>query len=260
MRKYLMPIYVALFLIGATALWYFGHHRPAQKILKAEPKRVYKSIPLQPTDLSVKPMPSDSMQEPREKDTDIEVENIDNAATSEKIDDSQGHSEDADSEEAMSQEAISVEDAAAAEAFEKYFTAEADYQAAKERLMEALTLKLDQHKEIEEALAESDTQAAQEGLDKVLDPKNRDQVWTAVEAHKEAQLRRKEALQNLVPYSEDAVKMLAEMEEAKRRVEERAAEFDAEMAEFDTERRSLENQIRDLNDLLEELRNLRKAQ
>ena len=38
MKRNLIPIYVALFLIGATALWYFGHHRPAQKILAAEPQ------------------------------------------------------------------------------------------------------------------------------------------------------------------------------------------------------------------------------
>ena len=55
MKRNLISIYVALFLIGATALWYFGHHRPAQKILAAEPQKVYKSTPLQPEGLSVKP-------------------------------------------------------------------------------------------------------------------------------------------------------------------------------------------------------------
>ena len=255
MRKYLTPIYIVLFLIGATALWYFGHHRPAQKILEAEPKKIYKSTPLPPKSLSVKPVPSDAVQKPREA-----VEDIDNAAMSEKIDDSEVHSEDVDSKELASQEAISVDDPAAAEAYEKYLTAEANYQAAKERLKKALTLRLDQHKEIEKAFKESDVQAGQEGLDKVLDPKNRDQVWSAVEAYKEAQLRRKEALQNLAPYSEEAVKMLEEMEAAERRVDERSAEFDAEMAEFDAEIRSLENQNRDINNLLKELQDLRKAQ
>ena len=255
MKKHLMSIYVALFLIGATALWYFGHHRPAQRVLKAEPKKVYKSTTLlQPNGLSGEPVPSDTIQEPRE-----EVKGVDNAAISEKIDNSQVHSEDADSEGPMSQETISAQDAAAAKAFEKYFTAEANYQAANERLKKALTLRVDQQKEINEALIESDNQAAQEGLDKVLDPKNRDQVWSAVEAYTEAQLRRKEALQNLAPYSEDAVKMLEEMKEAKRRVEERAAEFDAERAEFDAEIRSLQNQVRDLDGLLKELQDLRKA-
>ena len=43
MRKFTVPTYLVLFLLmGGTALWYFGHHRPAQKALKAEPKKVYK--------------------------------------------------------------------------------------------------------------------------------------------------------------------------------------------------------------------------
>ena len=56
--------------------------------MEAEPKRVYKSIPLQPEDLPVNPTSSDAIQQPRQEDTDIEVEDIDNAAMSEKIDDS----------------------------------------------------------------------------------------------------------------------------------------------------------------------------
>ncbi|MDE0313955.1 MAG: hypothetical protein OXM61_03555 [Candidatus Poribacteria bacterium] len=43
MKKYSVPTYFFLFLIGAVALWYFGHHRPAQEILKAEPKKVYRT-------------------------------------------------------------------------------------------------------------------------------------------------------------------------------------------------------------------------
>ncbi len=43
MKKYSVPTYFSLFLIGAVALWYFGHHRPAQEILKAEPKKVYRT-------------------------------------------------------------------------------------------------------------------------------------------------------------------------------------------------------------------------
>ncbi len=46
MKKFRIPTYLVLFLLGTTALWYFGHHRPAQKILKAEPKKVYKAVPL----------------------------------------------------------------------------------------------------------------------------------------------------------------------------------------------------------------------
>ena len=78
MRKYPMPIYIVLFLIGATALWYFGHHRPAQRLLKAEPKKVYKSTtPLQPSRLSVEPVPSDTMQEPRDGNAEIRMEGAD---------------------------------------------------------------------------------------------------------------------------------------------------------------------------------------
>lgn len=75
MRKYPKPIYIVIFLIGATALWYFGHHRPAQRLLKAEPKKVYKSTtPLPPNRLSVEPVPSDPMQEPRDGNAEIRME------------------------------------------------------------------------------------------------------------------------------------------------------------------------------------------
>ena len=196
MKRYFMPIYVALFLIGATALWYFGHHRPAQKILEAEPQKVYKSTPLQPEGLSVKPMPSDSIQKPREEDTDIEVESIDNATTSEKIDDSQVHSEDADSEEPTSQEALSAEDAAAAETFEKYFTAESEYQTAQEIAKEALK------------------------------SGNNERIKAATEALRQARLQRNEALQNLAAYSEDAAEILAQVKETEKRADEVAAAFE----------------------------------
>ena len=44
MKTFHVTIYIVLFVLGVTALWYFGHHRPAQKILKAPPKVVYKAI------------------------------------------------------------------------------------------------------------------------------------------------------------------------------------------------------------------------
>ncbi|MCG9130790.1 hypothetical protein J5I95_03820 [Candidatus Poribacteria bacterium] len=253
MRKYLTPIYVVLFLIGATALWYFGHHRPAQKILEAEPKKIYKSTPLPPKGLSVKPVPSDAIQEPREADTDIAVEDIDNAAMSKKIDDSQSHSEAVDSEESMPQEALLTKDAAA-EAYEKYLTAEADYQAAQERLKQVFPFKDTDHamsvtQETEKALAESDHQAAIEGLGKVivsLESIDRDQIRSAVEAFKEAKLRRNEALENLAAYSENAAEMLAQVKEAERQENE---------ARIESERRSreLRTQLRNLQDSIEEL-------
>ncbi len=224
MRKHLMPIYIILFLIGATALWYFGHHRPAQRLLKAEPKKIYKSTPLPPKGLSAKPVPSEAIQEPREEDmdravegTDTESENIENAATSEKIDDSQVHSESADSVEPLSRDDISVDDPAAAEAYDKYITAESEYQAELEVFTEALK------------------------------SKNFERMASATKTFKQALLRRKEALQNLAPYSEDAAKMLEEMEENEKRAEEMTARYEAEI-------RELKAEMQEINEVLEKAR------
>lgn len=43
MKQLLVPIYITLFLAGVTTVWYFGHHRPAQKVLKTGPTKVYKT-------------------------------------------------------------------------------------------------------------------------------------------------------------------------------------------------------------------------
>ena len=48
MKKFLVPISLGAFLLICTAVWYFGHHRPAQQLLTAEPKRVYIPVPLAP--------------------------------------------------------------------------------------------------------------------------------------------------------------------------------------------------------------------
>jgi hypothetical protein len=52
MKKLSALAYLALFLIVATALWYFGHHRPAQEILRAEPQQIYRSVTPLATDTS----------------------------------------------------------------------------------------------------------------------------------------------------------------------------------------------------------------
>lgn len=44
MKKLSTVAYLAFFLIGATALWYFGHHRPTQEILTAEPRKIYRPV------------------------------------------------------------------------------------------------------------------------------------------------------------------------------------------------------------------------
>ena len=244
MRKHLMPIYVVLFLIGATALWYFGHHRPAQKILEAEPKKIYKSTPLPPKSLSVKPGPSETIQEPR-ADTNIETEDTDDTSTTEKIDSNKESNAGEGADRLVLQENISVDDPAAAEAFEKYIAAEADYQAALEAFNK--TLNFDQimssQEETLEALKKFDQQTALESLNRTLSLYNSDEL----EALKEAQRRRKEALENLAPYSEDAAKMLEEMKENERRAAETRAEFDATI-------RELEAESREINEILENLR------
>lgn len=251
MRKYLTPIYVVLFLIGAIALWYFGHHRPAQKILEAEPKKIYKSTALPPKGLSAKPVPSEAIQEPR-VDTNIETENTYPAATPEKLDNNRAEVTDVD--ELVIQEGLSVEDAAAAEAFEKYVKAEADYQAAQERLKKVFPLKdtdpaVSATQETEKALAESDYQAVTEELGKVLvslESINTDQIRSAVEAFREAELRRNEALENLAVYSEAAAEMLAQVKEAERRENEARAESGRKI-------RVTRTQLRNMQDAIEKL-------
>ncbi|MDE0400235.1 MAG: hypothetical protein OXL96_20770 [Candidatus Poribacteria bacterium] len=44
MKRLSAFVYFALFLIVATALWYFGHHRPTQEILRAEPQKIYRPV------------------------------------------------------------------------------------------------------------------------------------------------------------------------------------------------------------------------
>lgn len=53
MKKLSTVAYLALFLIAATALWYFGHHRPTQEILTAEPQKIYRPVTPLATDTPV---------------------------------------------------------------------------------------------------------------------------------------------------------------------------------------------------------------
>ena len=52
MQKLSILAYLALFSIVATALWYFGHHRPAEEILRAEPQQIYRPVTPLATDTS----------------------------------------------------------------------------------------------------------------------------------------------------------------------------------------------------------------
>ena len=226
MRKYPMPIYIVLFLIGATALWYFGHHRPAQKILESEPKKIYKSTPLPPKSLSVKPVPSDTMQEPRDGNTEIRMEgagtkteDTDNAAMPGKLDNNWNQDEDTNSDKLLPQEGLATEDPAAAEAYEKYLTAESEYLAAQDMLQAALEAR----------------------------PIDWDRISDETDNLKNAGRHRKEALQNLAPYSEVAAKLLEKMKENEKRAAEMTAGHKAEIREYEAE-------IREMTELLENLR------
>ena len=257
MKKYLIPIYITLFMIGVVALWYFGHHRPVQKILQAEPQTVYKSTSQQPSDLSVKPIPSDSTQVFPDEDTDTEGEGIDNASTSENMDSNQESRAGADK---PIQEDLLVDDPAA-EAYEKYASAELEYQAAQETLKKVFPFKnndpaMSAAKEAKEAISKSDYQAGIEKLTTVLTAfENMDtaQIESAVEAYKEAKLRRNEALENLADYSEDAAEMLAELKEVERQENEARVQSDRRL-------RELRKEFRNIQDQVEKLEKLEKSQ
>ena len=254
MRKSLTPICVVLFLIGATALWYFGHHRPAQKILEAEPKKIYKSTPLPPKGLSVKPGPSETIQEPRVNNTDIETEDTNSGTTPEKIDSNKDWNKEASADKFVLQKNLPVDDPAAAEAFEKYIAAESEYQAAQERLKKVFPFKdtdpaMSATQEAKKALAESDYQAVKEELNEVLvsfERMDTDQIKSAVEAFREAELRRNEALENLAIYSEDAADMLAQVKEAERRENEARIESERRSRELRTQLRNIQDQVEKL--------------
>ena len=75
MKKYRVPTYLILLLLGAATFWYFGHHRPAQKILKTAPKKVYPSVT--PPTQKTKTSPS----EQRSTDTSTHTHEEDTHAT-----------------------------------------------------------------------------------------------------------------------------------------------------------------------------------
>ena len=254
MKNFRSPVYIALFLIAATAVWYFGHHRPAQEILKAEPEKVYRTtLPPQ----NVPPVDSESPTNPAQTSEGTEVEtgaeNMHGPSTSALPDEPfstqevSGEQRDSTpSEGSMQQDTPSVEEIAAREAFEKaqsvFDLAQEDmksvlkdFQSAQEDFQSALTPPIDA--EAQKSATEG-LRSATEGL------------RSATEALRDAALQRKTALQNLAPYSEAAAKLLAEVEAA----EARAAESVAEPDELDKILDELREERRILDELLEETR------
>ncbi|RKU28447.1 hypothetical protein C6499_10045 [Candidatus Poribacteria bacterium] len=253
MKNFRRPVYIALFLIAATAVWYFGHHRPAQKILKAEPKKVYRTtLPPQ----NVPPVNSGSPISPAQtsQGTEVEVgaENMHGPSTSALPDEplhfsTQEVSGGQSGEGSMQQDMPSAEEVAAREAFEKaqsvfdlvqedVISALKDFQSVQEDFQSALTPPVDSEalKSATEAL-----KSATEGLKSVT------------EALKDAALQRKTALQNLASYSEEAAKLLAELEAAEARAAESVAKPDDGLDKILNE---LREEQRILDELLEETR------
>ena len=103
--------------------------------------------------------------------------------------------------------------------------------------------------EAKKALAESDYQAVMEGLNEVLvsfESMDTDQIKSAVEAFRAAELRRNKALENLALYSKDAAEMLAQVKEAERRENEARAESGRILRELRTQSRNIQDQIEKL--------------
>ena len=72
MKKLIMlTIFLAVCL---AAIWYFGHHRPTQEMLQAEPKKVYKAVPSNiPEKPTTIPRPTDTTtQESPSAEVDLE--------------------------------------------------------------------------------------------------------------------------------------------------------------------------------------------
>ena len=246
MKNFRGPVYIALFLVAATAVWYFGHHRPAQKILKAEPEKVYRTtLPPQ----NVPPVDSKSPINPEQTSQGTEVEagaeNMHGPSTSALPDEplpssTQEVSGEQSGEGPMQQDTPSAEEVAAREAFEK---AQSVFDLAQEDMISAL----------------KDFQSVQEDFQSALTPPIDPEVQksatedlkSVTDAFKNAALQRKTALQNLAPYSEEAAKLLAEVEAAEARAAESVAEPDDELDKILDELRE-ENRM--LDELLEETR------
>lgn len=90
MKKLPALTYLALFLIVATTLWYFGHHRPTQEILRAEPQKIYRSVTPLATDTSTakkQTAETNPVHSSPEETRELSVTEIDNAISAASISD-----------------------------------------------------------------------------------------------------------------------------------------------------------------------------
>lgn len=207
MKKVSVPTYFVLFLLCGITLWYFGHHRPAQKILKAEPKKVYG------TKLSDSPnvvqteqesVADASEQESREVEKSAKAKNLSNPLplkpNPEKVDTAQhGNSISEKPEQEKTPSPGEVK------AFEAFLIAETEY--------------IEEKEQFKKALISGDT----------------DTLEAATFSMRNARIQRNEALRNLADTSEEASKLLAEIEVHEKEVEKEAARLiaDIESNEFE---------------------------
>ena len=203
MKKFRIPIYIAIFLIGGTSLWYFGHHRPAQKILTADPVKIYSGQP-ETVDTTQVEVPSsvtpaqmdttpeeDKMETPNAKlkaDMDTTAPLTKNGEVNDPIDSTL-------SEEPGPQDIPSDEEVAA---FEDFFEAQSTYEGAQEQAIVALR------------------------------SADREQIRLATEALRNTRLKRKDTLEKLAVYSEDAAELFIQAEAAAQDIDEQMAAFKAE--------------------------------
>lgn len=203
MKNFRIPIYIVLFLIGGISLWYFGHYRPAQKILTADPVKIYSGTsetvdttqvgaPSSVTPAQMDTTPEeDKMEAPNTKvkvDTDTTAPLAKNGEVGDSIDSTL-------SEEPVPQDVPSEEEITA---FEDFFEAQSTYEGAQEQAIVALR------------------------------SKDRVQIRLANEALRNTRLKRKDTLEKLAVYSEDAAELFIKAEADAQDIDERMAAFKAE--------------------------------
>ena len=203
MKKIRTPTYIALFLIGATSLWYFGHHRPTQKILTETPIKVYSGLPETVDATQVETHSSVTpAQMLRGKETKMEVQrtkvkaDLDNAAILRKNGEVDNHINNTLSEESVQQNFHSDEEVAA---FEDFFAAHSEWKEAQEQVIVA------------------------------LDSENPVQIKLATETLRNTRLKRKDVLEKLAVYSEEAAKLFIKAEADAQAIDERNAAIKAEI-------------------------------
>ena len=208
MKKFLIPTCLVLCLMGIFAVWYFGHESTDPEKLKNESKD---SLLIE-NHLQEESSVPETTQKTDGGDTAGEIETIRDDSNSEKVNAAGGTAKKAILEgEKEHQRLPSAEDIAAANAFEAYVKAETEFDLSTESLKEALGTR----------------------------PLNWDHIKSLTSDHKDAGLRRKEALRNLAPYSEAAAEILAADKVRTAADEARVAQIKAEIR-TDEQKRSAE--------------------